>query len=54
MSLFMTGLAFTNDQHLSAAKLGILIASLCAGIVGSVILVRIPRESPDPTAPQLN
>jgi Na+:H+ antiporter, NhaA family len=45
MSLFMTGLAFTSEAHLTAAKLGILIASLCAGIVGSVILVRIPRES---------
>ena len=43
MSLFMTGLAFTDDAHLTAAKLGILIASLCAGVIGSVILVRIPR-----------
>lgn len=45
MSLFMTGLAFTNDAHLAAAKLGILIASLCAGIVGSAILMLMPRES---------
>ena len=52
MSLFMTGLAFTNDTHLTAAKLGILIASLCAGIVGSVILVRIPQQSPGSTSPQ--
>lgn len=44
MSLFMTGLAFTDDGHITAAKLGILIASLCAGIVGSVILVRIPQK----------
>jgi NhaA family Na+:H+ antiporter len=48
MSLFMTGLAFTNDTHLTSAKLGILIASLCAGTVGSMILVRIPRESSAP------
>jgi len=40
MSLFMTGLAFTDDEHLTAAKLGILIASLIAGVVGSVILIR--------------
>jgi Na+:H+ antiporter, NhaA family len=46
MSLFMTGLAFTNEAHLTAAKLGILIASLCAGIVGSVILMRIPQNHP--------
>jgi Na+:H+ antiporter, NhaA family len=43
MSLFMTGLAFNNEPHLTEAKVGILIASLCAGIVGSVIMMRIPR-----------
>jgi Na+/H+ antiporter NhaA len=42
MSPFMTGLAFTDEAHLTAAKLGILIAFLCAGIVGSVILVHAP------------
>ena len=42
MSLFMTGLAFTDDAHLTVAKLGILVASLCAGIVGSAILLRVP------------
>jgi NhaA family Na+:H+ antiporter len=51
MSLFMVGLSFTDDAQVTAAKLGILIASLCAGIVGSVILVRIPRESSGPTSP---
>lgn len=45
MSLFITGLAFTDDSQLTAAKLGILIASLAAGIVGSVILGRIPVGS---------
>ncbi len=43
MALFMTGLAFTDDAHLTAAKLGILGASMCAGTIGSAILVRIPR-----------
>jgi len=52
MSLFMTGLAFTDDAQLTAAKLGILIASFCAGITGSVILVRT-RQSTSPTFPQL-
>ncbi len=52
MSLFMTGLAFTDDALLTAAKLGILIASLCAGILGSVILLRI--SSSGPTSPQLD
>jgi Na+:H+ antiporter, NhaA family len=45
MSLFMTGLAFTAEADLTAAKLGILIASLFAGMVGSAILIRIPRHS---------
>jgi NhaA family Na+:H+ antiporter len=40
MSLFMTGLAFTDDAQLTAAKIGILVASLCAGIIGSIILWR--------------
>jgi NhaA family Na+:H+ antiporter len=40
MSLFMTGLAFTDDAQLTEAKLGILIASLCAGVIGSAILLR--------------
>lgn len=43
MSLFMAGLAFTDDAHLTAAKLGILMASLSAGIIGSVILLRTGR-----------
>ena len=51
MSLFMTGLAFTDDAQLTAAKLGILIASVCAGITGSVILVRIRHTSAIPASP---
>jgi NhaA family Na+:H+ antiporter len=54
MSLFMTGLAFTDDGHLTAAKLGILIASMCAGVAGSAILVRIPQDSSHPSSPQLD
>jgi NhaA family Na+:H+ antiporter len=41
MSLFMAGLSFSDEAHLTAAKLGILMASLCAGVVGSVLLVRV-------------
>jgi Na+:H+ antiporter, NhaA family len=44
MSLFMTGLAFTDEGQLTAAKLGILVASLIAGGVGSMILMRLPRK----------
>ena len=46
MSLFMAGLSFTDDAQLTAAKLGILTASLCAGMIGSVMLVCVtPRDS---------
>jgi NhaA family Na+:H+ antiporter len=41
MSLFMAGLSFSDDTQLREAKLGILTASLCAGLIGSIILVRI-------------
>ncbi len=34
MSIFIAGLAFEDAQLLSAAKLGVLIASLTAGVVG--------------------
>jgi NhaA family Na+:H+ antiporter len=40
MALFIAGLAFPDAAQLSAAKLGILSASLAAGIVGYLILVR--------------
>jgi Na+:H+ antiporter, NhaA family len=45
MSLFMAGLSFGDDTLLTEAKLGILTASLCAGIIGSIVLVRIkPKD----------
>jgi NhaA family Na+:H+ antiporter len=47
MSLFMADLAFAGDARLVSAKLGILMASLCAGIIGSAILMRKPRVRAD-------
>lgn len=38
MSIFIGGLAFSNDLHLLNAKIGILTASLIAGIAGYVAL----------------
>ena len=38
MSLFITGLAFTDAAILTAAKVGILIASLIAGVIGWSVL----------------
>jgi NhaA family Na+:H+ antiporter len=40
MSLFITELAFDNPSHIGKAKLGILVASLIAGILGYWILNR--------------
>jgi NhaA family Na+:H+ antiporter len=46
MSLFITGLAFTNNEALIAnAKVGILAASLLAGVIGSAILSQaLPKK----------
>jgi NhaA family Na+:H+ antiporter len=38
MSLFISDLAFSNGSLVAAAKLGILVASLIAGVVGWTIL----------------
>lgn len=40
MSLFVTSLAFTSDGLATQAKLGLLVGSLVAGIIGALILVR--------------
>jgi NhaA family Na+:H+ antiporter len=45
MSLFVTGLAFAGAEHITEAKLGILIASLAAGVVGSLIIARVPGNT---------
>ena len=38
MSLFIRGLAFSNPQYVEQAKYGILIASVLAGIFGTLVL----------------
>jgi Na+:H+ antiporter, NhaA family len=44
MSLFVSELAFASEPLLNAAKLGILVASLAAGLLGYVVLrVGLPR-----------
>ncbi len=54
MSLFVTGLAFHQEENLVAAgKLGTLIGSVCSAIVGTAILLRgLRREAkPDNSMP---
>jgi NhaA family Na+:H+ antiporter len=45
MSLFIAGLAFGEGATLEIAKIGILVASLIAGVVGWVILYRSPAPA---------
>jgi NhaA family Na+:H+ antiporter len=40
MSLFISMLAFEGTPQLATAKIGILLASLAAGIVGALIVRR--------------
>jgi NhaA family Na+:H+ antiporter len=45
MSLFVTNLAFPgNEEHLAATKVGILLASLVAGLLGGAILLGSARH----------
>ncbi|MDQ3701895.1 MAG: Na+/H+ antiporter NhaA [Chloroflexota bacterium] len=50
MSLFIATLAFGDEARLAAAKLGILAASLAAGLVGWGILRASPIPAPDGAA----
>jgi len=43
MSLFIASLAFANPDTLATAKLAILLASLLAGVMGFIILRRVPQ-----------
>jgi Na+/H+ antiporter NhaA len=45
MSLFVADLAFPDDSpELAMAKIGILAASMIAGVVGSLILLRATKR----------
>lgn len=37
-SLFVTSLAFTNEEHITQVKIGILAASIIGGIFGYLVL----------------
>lgn len=45
MSLFISGLAFKNPAFIDQAKYGILIASILAGILGTIVLKRIGAKT---------
>jgi len=46
MSLFIAGLAFEGSPLLEAAKLGILVGSLVAGLAGWLLLRRLRGGAP--------
>src|SRR4029077_12327653 len=46
MSLFVANLAFRDPLALELAKVGILAASVVAGVAGAIILVTNPKTSP--------
>jgi NhaA family Na+:H+ antiporter len=50
MSLFVTGLAFTDAAAIDQAKVGIFAASLAAGVMGWVMLRRARPRADDPVA----
>jgi NhaA family Na+:H+ antiporter len=44
MSLFISGLAFSNNQYITQSKYGILLASVTAGILGVIVLTRTAKN----------
>ena len=50
MSLFISGLAFKSQAFIEQAKYGILIASIIAGILGTIVLRRIGQSKIEPIA----
>ncbi len=43
MSMFVTGLAFTNLNHIETAKIAILLASTLSGIIGYILLKKLSK-----------
>jgi Na+/H+ antiporter NhaA len=44
VSLFITALAFDSPQIEAAAKIGVLVASTIAGVVGGILLTLTTRS----------
>jgi NhaA family Na+:H+ antiporter len=52
VSLFIAELSFDDELHLADAKLGILGASVIAGTLGTLILLRSNRKAPEQVSPE--
>lgn len=44
MSLFVTSLAFTHEEYITQAKIGIFVASIIGGVLGYMILNKQPAQ----------
>jgi NhaA family Na+:H+ antiporter len=51
VALFISELAFTNEQHQADAKMAILFASFISAIVAIVVLARSPEATPEEASP---
>jgi NhaA family Na+:H+ antiporter len=51
VALFISDLAFTNEQHRADAKMAILFASLISAIVAIVVLARSPKATAAESTP---
>ncbi len=47
VSLFISDLAFTDEELIADAKIGVLFASVAAGIIGTVIMRTVPAPGAD-------
>ena len=51
VALFISELAFTNEQHQADAKMAILFASLISAIAAVIVLARSPKATPEESTP---
>ena len=45
VSIFIAGLAFTVPAYENAAKLSILIGSVASALIGTAVLLKVPRRT---------
>ncbi len=48
MSLFISGLAFSDEALITGAKLGILLGSVVAGVIGALLISRVKGDQKPP------
>lgn len=51
VALFVSELAFTNEQHQADAKMAILFASVISAVAAVVVLARSPKATTEELTP---